>query len=57
MNELTKKKISMKLRGRKKGATHRKHISQSLKGRKLSKEHKQHISESMKKGNFDPYNN
>ncbi len=57
MNELTKMKISMKLRGRKKGATHRKHISQSLKGRKLSKEHKQHISESMKKGNFDPYNN
>ncbi len=57
MNEITKKKISMKLRGRKKGATHRKHISQSLTGRKLSKEHKQHISESMKKGNFDPYNN
>lgn len=57
MDALTKKKISMKLKGRKKGANHKKHISQALKGRKLSKEHKEHISEGMKKGNFKPYNN
>ena len=45
MNEITKKKISLKLRGKKKTATH---IKQSLIGRKLSKEHKEHISQSMK---------
>lgn len=32
MDELTKKKISAKLKGRKKLATHKKNISQSLKG-------------------------
>lgn len=46
MNEVTKKKISLKLKGKKKTATHIKHIRQSLIGRKLSKEH---ISQSMKK--------
>lgn len=47
MDELTKKKISVKLRGRKKTATHRKKISQSLTGRKLTKEHKYNISKSI----------
>ena len=47
MDELTKKKISIKLRGRKKSATHRKKISQSLTGRKLTKEHKYNISKSI----------
>lgn len=47
MDELTKKKISIKLRGRKKSATHRKKISQSLTGRKLTKEHKSNISKSI----------
>ena len=47
MDELTKKKISIKLRGRKKTATHRKKISQSLTGRKLTKEHKYNISKSI----------
>lgn len=49
MNELMKKKISYKLRGRKKSATTKKLISQALTGRKLSEEHKKKISESMKK--------
>lgn len=49
MNELTKKKISYKLRGRKKSATTKKLISQALTGRKLSEKHKKNISESMKK--------
>lgn len=49
MNEVTKKKISLKLKGKKKSAIHIKHIKQSLIGRKLSKEHKEHISQSMKK--------
>ena len=48
MNEITKKKISLKLKGKKKTATHIKHIKESLIGRKLSKEHKEHISQSMK---------
>ena len=56
MDELTKKKISAKLKGRKKLATHKKNISQSLKGRKLSKQHKNNIAEAMKK-KYDPYNN
>lgn len=47
MDELTKKKISLKLRGRKKSATHRKKISQSLTGRKLTKEHKSNIGKSI----------
>lgn len=48
MNELTKLKISKKLKGRKHTATHNKHISQSLIGRKLSNIHKDNISKSMK---------
>lgn len=56
MDELTKKKISAKLKGRKKLATHKKKISQSLKGRKLSEQHKNNIAEAMKK-KYDPYNN
>lgn len=49
MDEITKKKISAKLKGRKKSAIHIKHIKQSLIGRKLSKEHKEHISQSKSK--------
>jgi uncharacterized protein YaiI (UPF0178 family) len=49
MNELTKMKISRKLTGRKKSATHRKHISFALTNRKLSDEHKKHIGEAMQK--------
>lgn len=49
MNEVTKKKISLKLKGKRKSATHIKHIKQSLIGRKLSKEHKEHISQSKSK--------
>lgn len=49
MNELTKKKISNTLKGKKKSATHRKNISKALTGRKLKKEHKEKIKESMKK--------
>lgn len=48
MNELTRKKISAKMKGRKKTATHIKHIKQALTGRKLSKEHKENISSGMK---------
>ena len=48
MDEITKHKISLKLRGRRKSATHRKHISQALKGVPKTKEHKEHIGESMK---------
>lgn len=49
MNELTKLKISYKLRNRKKSATHVYHISSALKGKKKSPTHKKAISESMKK--------
>ena len=55
MNELTRRKISLKMRGRKKSATHREHIRQALKGKKKSKEHKEHISEAMKNANKNPY--
>ena len=48
MDSLTKKKISMSLKGKKKSATHRKKISQSLNGRKLSDKHKLNISKAMK---------
>ena len=51
MDEITKKKISLKLRGRKKSATHRKRISQSLTGRKLTKEHKSNIGKSIRELN------
>lgn len=48
MKEETKRKISMRLRGRKKSATHCKHISQSLQALKKTKEHKEHLSASLK---------
>lgn len=56
MNELTKMKISAKMKGRKKSATHRKHISQSLTNRTLTEEHKQHIKEAIiaQNKNFPP---
>lgn len=57
MDEITKRKISAKLKGRKKLATHKKKISQSLTGRKLSEEHKNNIAEAMKKIRYNPYNN
>ena len=47
MKEETKKKISMRLRG-KKSATHCKHISQSLQALKKTKEHKEHLSASLR---------
>ena len=57
MDEITKRKISAKLKGRKKLATHKKNISQSLTGKKLSEEHKKNIAEAMKKIRYNPYNN
>lgn len=51
MDEITKKKISAKLKGRKKSATHIKHIKQGLTGRILTNEHKRNISEGMKNKN------
>lgn len=51
MDEITKKKISAKLKGRKKSAIHIKHIKQGLTGRKLTNEHKRNISEGMKNKN------
>ena len=48
MKEETKKKISMRLRGRKKSATHCKHISQSLQALKKTKEHNEHLSASLR---------
>ena len=48
MDELTKKKISMSMRGKKKSATHRKTISLSMRKLKMTKEHKEAIAEAMK---------
>ncbi len=48
MDELTKKKISAKMRGHKKSATTINKIKNALKGRKLTKEHKENISKAMK---------
>ena len=48
MNELVRKKISYKMRGRKLTATHRKHISQTMTKIKKSDEHKKAISEAMR---------
>lgn len=48
MNNKTKFKISISMRGRKKGARHKLNISQALRGRKLSDEHKDKIREAMK---------
>lgn len=47
MNELTKHKISISMRGKRKLATHKRKISEALKGRNLSKEHKEKISKTM----------
>ena len=48
MKEETKMKISYKLRGRKKGATHRKRIALAMKKVKRTEEHNKAISEAMK---------
>ena len=48
MNEQTKFKISMALRGRKKSAVTRKRISQAMKRHRKTPQHKQAISEAMK---------
>lgn len=47
MNEQTRKKISYKLRGRRKSATTRKLISQALRGRTKTGQHRAAISEAM----------
>lgn len=49
MKEETKRKISLKLKGRKKSANHCKHISQGLRGMKKTREHREHLSVSLKK--------
>ena len=48
MNELTKHKISMALRGRKKSAVTRKRISQAMKRYRKTPQHKQAIAEAMR---------
>ena len=48
MNEQTKHKISMALRGRKKSAVTRKRISQAMKMYRKTPQHKQAIAEAMK---------
>ncbi|WP_302460397.1 hypothetical protein [Bacteroides clarus] len=48
MNELTKKKIASKLKGRKKAARTKWLISQSMRGKVKTEQHKQAISESMR---------
>ena len=48
MKEETKRKISQRLKGRKKGATHRKRISLAMKKLKRTEEHNRAISEAMK---------
>ena len=48
MDELTKKKISYSMRGKKKSATHRKNISLAMRKLKMTEEHKRAIAESMK---------
>ena len=47
MNEQIRRKISYKLRGRRKSATTRKLISQALRGRLKSNQHRAAISEAM----------
>ena len=47
MNEQTRRKISYKLRGRRKSATTRKLISQALRGRAKTGQHRAAISEAM----------
>lgn len=48
MDEQTKRKISYKLRGRKKPARTKWLISKTMKGKPKSEQHKQAISEAMK---------
>ena len=48
MKEETKKKISHRLRGRKKTATHRKRIAQAVKKIERTEEHNRAISEAMR---------
>lgn len=48
MDELTKRKIAYKLRGRKKSARTKWLISNTMRGKEKSKQHKQAISEAMK---------
>lgn len=48
MNEQTKHKISLALRGRKKSAVTRKRISQAMKRYRKSPQHKQAIAEAMR---------
>ena len=48
MKEEVKKKISNKLKGRKKGATHRKRIAQAMKRLDRTEDHNRAISEAMK---------
>ena len=48
MNEQTKHKISLALRGRKKSAVTRKRISQAMKRYHKTPQHKQAIAEAMK---------
>ena len=48
MNEQTKHRISMALRGRKKSAVTRKRISQAMKRYRKTPQHKQAIAEAMK---------
>ena len=48
MNEQTKHKISLALRGRKKSAVTRKRISQAMKRYRKTPQHKQAIAEAMK---------
>lgn len=47
MNEQIRRKISYKLRGRRKSATTRKLISQALRGRAKTNQHRAAISEAM----------
>lgn len=49
MNEQIRRKISYKLRGRRKSANTRKLISQALQGRAKSNQHRAAISEAMVK--------
>lgn len=48
MNEQTKHKISLTLRGRKKSAVTRKRISQAMKRYRKTPQHKQAIAEAMR---------
>ncbi len=48
MNDQTKFKISLSMKGKKKMARHKLNISQALRGRKLTDEHKANIKEAMR---------